>query len=228
MQSIVWYNKSIERKNSAMLKTWNEKLISAASFGNLPEIKRALENGANVNTKTKLDGDSPLALAAFNGNLECLEYLIEAKAEIDHENDYGSTALIYATTQNHADCLKILIDAGADINISNSFQSTALLLASVRGNLECLELLIAENADIEAQNKSGDTALTYATLNSHRECVEALIMAGAKIDVLDSKQIEQYSYKINEFKKEITRKNCAAIHEKKSGMRQYVRSRRKF
>jgi hypothetical protein len=52
--------------------------------------------------------------------------LIEAGADVDQQNDDGSTALITAAFMAHPDIVQALLDAGADRNIRNNAGSTAL------------------------------------------------------------------------------------------------------
>ena len=43
-----------------------------------------------------------------------IKALIDAGADLNIKDDYGSTALHFATSKGHADCLKALIEAGAE------------------------------------------------------------------------------------------------------------------
>ena len=77
------------------------------------------------------DGWTPLILAAMNGRIECMKYLISAGASLSQGGkvlyDYhiyscilvsglqdGGTSLIYAAQYGHIECMKYLISAGAN------------------------------------------------------------------------------------------------------------------
>lgn len=64
-----------------------------------------------------IGGESPLHIAAELGNLDIIECLIEAGANLDAENDYGDTPLFYG--YDNPDVVDCLIEAGADASHLN-------------------------------------------------------------------------------------------------------------
>ena len=92
------------------------KLIEAVENNDLNEVRKLLgyvkkftnENPQGVfsreghikNNKvnsTDEEGNTALMYASYNGNREIVELLIENGADIDHENNDGNTALMWAT-----------------------------------------------------------------------------------------------------------------------------------
>ena len=57
------------------------------------------------------------------------------------DEQYGRTALSWASYGGKTECVKLLIDAGADLNVRDKEGITALYLASYYGNTECVKLL---------------------------------------------------------------------------------------
>ena len=55
----------------------NAQLLSAAKRNQIDLLERALKNGAAPNSRNR-NGDTPLNLAARNGNLEMVRLLLEA------------------------------------------------------------------------------------------------------------------------------------------------------
>lgn len=93
-------------------------------------VTQMIKNGANVNEPSQSDKNpynTPLMIAAWNGNLKLVNYLIENGACINQQDKgNGFTALIKATFQNHADVVKCLIDNNADRTICSFEKKTAL------------------------------------------------------------------------------------------------------
>ena len=70
----------------------DESLIEAAKRGDLDEVKRLIENGADVNIKDN-DGDTPLHYAASGGHLDVVKFLVENGADVNAKDKYGRTPL---------------------------------------------------------------------------------------------------------------------------------------
>ena len=71
-------------------------------------------------------------------NLEVLELLVRAGADLDHQNDSGATCLMYAASTGKVDVLKYLLAAGADPGLANQDEFTALDMGATE---PCLWLL---------------------------------------------------------------------------------------
>lgn len=100
-----------------------------------------------------------LHLAALQGNLDAARELIEAGADLNAKDVYGSTPLIVAATFGKTDVAKALIDAGADLSVANNEGSTPLHVAAFFGRTEIVEALLAKGANKFLRNDSGLTAL---------------------------------------------------------------------
>ena len=91
-------------------------------------VKILLEFGANPNV-TGLSGVTPLMTAASSGAEKYTAMLIEAKAELDLQDDMGATALMHAVLAVSYEVVSLLLAAGADKTIRNDRRHTALDLA---------------------------------------------------------------------------------------------------
>ena len=100
-----------------------------ASLGKSRKLKRAIENGIDVN-ESHIDGRTALMLAARNFKVENVRLLIEAGSNISAIDHNGNTALIWASVIGNLRILQMLIDAGSDINAKNHKGETALDIAS--------------------------------------------------------------------------------------------------
>ena len=74
-----------------------EALIEAVIEGNLKQVKSLIEQGVNVNAKSKeLGGITALMLASGAGNLEMVKYLVSKGADVNAESMGFLTALMWA------------------------------------------------------------------------------------------------------------------------------------
>jgi len=60
-----------------------------------------------------LQGQTPLILAAWKGDIASVKLLLEYHAVIDARDSSGSTALVWATVMKHDEVIRILNEAGA-------------------------------------------------------------------------------------------------------------------
>ncbi len=72
------------------------------------------------NNVTNYDELEVLGVASWKGHLEIVRELIKAKANVNHKNLYGNTALMEVSGEGHLEIVKELLGAGALVNIKNS------------------------------------------------------------------------------------------------------------
>lgn len=112
--------------------------------------KRSLTPEQREVEKTKKQADdeglSELMLASADGNMQCVQDLLNYGVEINATSLSRSTALMYAVRNNHLNVTKALIDAGADINAKSDKKSTALSIANKFGHSEIASYLKQKQA----------------------------------------------------------------------------------
>ena len=92
-------------------------LVKAAFSGDLSEVKRLLDNGANVNARRQ-DGITALMGASLEGYPEIVELLLSKNPEVDAKAYFfghtsGVTACDLASQKGYKDIVKLLVRAGA-------------------------------------------------------------------------------------------------------------------
>jgi hypothetical protein len=100
-------------------------------------LKIVLENGGNPNLE-EADGQTPLFHVAksFERIPDKVKLLLDAKADIDHRNTHGQTALLRGVFLRR-ECLLCLLSAGADYRIAdNNGWDFVLSLANARDQAE--------------------------------------------------------------------------------------------
>ncbi|NJK93406.1 MAG: ankyrin repeat domain-containing protein [Blastochloris sp.] len=94
---------------------------------------------------------TPLASAAFKGDVITLRHLVAEGYEIDEADENGYSALTYASHSGQTDAARVLLEAGADPTVrqSNDTFHTPLTIAAFRGHFAIVKLLVAYGADVD-------------------------------------------------------------------------------
>ena len=136
-------------------------------------VEALLAAGADIN-KTNHDANTPLCCAAGAGQLEIVDVLLKAHADIRI-----ATPLCNAARGGNVGVVTLLLEAGADINGADGRGYTPLSWAAGNGHTEIVTILLAAGADKELTNATGYTPLTYADRAGHAEIVSLLLQVGA-------------------------------------------------
>jgi len=121
----------------------DNKLIEAACNGNIEEVKKYLDKGANIHA----GNDLALRWASSNGHTETVKLLLDRGANIRACNDY---ALRYASRNGHTETVKLLLDRGADIHADDDL---AFHWASSNGHTETVKVLEEHIKLLELRNE---------------------------------------------------------------------------
>ncbi|KAJ3237822.1 SH3 and multiple ankyrin repeat domains protein 2 [Chytriomyces hyalinus] len=120
-------------------------------------------------------GLTPLYYAVLGGHPECVDRLLELKADTSYVDESGKTLLHTACLNNFGQVTGLLIDfGGLDIDAVNVAGNTPLHLTGTRNAVESARRLLIRGADREKTNKFGNTALQMAVLSGSTEVVELL------------------------------------------------------
>ena len=96
-----------------------EGLWHAARTGDLPALKRYIAEGEDVNAPDDYLNIAPLAWSASHGQTEAARLLIENGADVNIEDDNGSTPLHGAAVFGRAEVAKLLVENGANLQARN-------------------------------------------------------------------------------------------------------------
>lgn len=99
--------------------TW---LHVAAKKGYFGIVEYLVHKGIDVNTKGDIFDDSPLRVAAGEGDLEIVKYLIEIGAELD-VSLANRNPLFGAIYGGHKEVVEFLVEKGIDISIRYTGES---------------------------------------------------------------------------------------------------------
>jgi ankyrin repeat protein len=181
----------------------------------LETAKLLLNNGANLNNVTKLG--TPLLSAVQQNFIEMVKLLVERGADVNLQNENGTTPLIKACFNEFFEIAKYLVENNADINRSDKEGFTPLMFAAGKGNEKLSEYLIDRSADINSENRDGITALFLAASGSYEESTKLLLMREAKFSVVD-----KYPYETAKSHKFIVEQNLERVDDKNKIIKFYT------
>ena len=110
----------------------------AAADGNVRNMR--LLRMAGVNIDSRGSNSTPLFLAAGEGRLDAVRYLLDQGADVNVRDDRGRTALTEAAFYGNASVMKELILRGADVN-AFSDEGTALDIAVQSNRSAAIDIL---------------------------------------------------------------------------------------
>ena len=96
------------------LPAYASRLTDAVSNGDSAEVRRLIDQGADVETPS-LHSESPLYIAAKKGHTEIARLLLNANADINKAHDAYQTPLFTAAEYGHIDVVKLLLEAKANV-----------------------------------------------------------------------------------------------------------------
>jgi ankyrin repeat protein len=110
---------------------------------------------------------SPWKAAVKAGDVEALEALLDAGADIDATDEHGQTALMNAARDGHTPVVRLLVERGADLNHTAKYNLSAIMLAVINGRDAIVGVLADGGADLTikgtgAPGFAGKTALDLA------------------------------------------------------------------
>ncbi len=160
-------------------------LLDAAGRGDAAAVTRLLAGGARHDVQDDR-GRTPLVVAAYGNHLDAARTLIDAGADVDHEDQAQQSAYLISTSEVGDDprLLELTLAAGADVGAKDSYNGTGLIRAAERGHPRIVDRLLRAGVEVEVDNRLGWTALLEAVIlgdggPAHVETVRLLLDGGA-------------------------------------------------
>lgn len=143
-----------------------------------------LAHGANLEEHHAIGG-TPLCTAAGVGNVQIVDVLIAAGANVNPAADYSP--LMCAASHGHVAVCRRLIRAGATVDLrrDEGRQHSALMLAAMVGHSSVVKCLLDRGADPNLMEKGpgGQTALMYAATFDRADAIRVLIRGRAEVNL---------------------------------------------
>jgi hypothetical protein len=97
----------------------------AASRGHAPVVSELLRASPGLVSLANDAGETALHLAAYSGNLQLMEQLLDRGAAIDATNKEGETSLAYAARKGMSATVRLLLQRGADESLQDQYGEAA-------------------------------------------------------------------------------------------------------
>ncbi|MHC9543628.1 MAG: ankyrin repeat domain-containing protein [Vulcanimicrobiota bacterium] len=147
------------------------------NFQELAEM--LISKGADVNAKVK-DNETPLTIAAANGQKAIAEALLAKGADINATGLPGWTPLHHAVLANKKEMVELLISRGAKVDTRDANGCFPLHSAAAWGFKDIAGILIAHGAEPNALDNFNKNPLDYAIMKKNKEMAAFLRAHGGK------------------------------------------------
>eukprot|EP00927_Polykrikos_kofoidii_P043758 TRINITY_DN37855_c0_g1_i1.p1 TRINITY_DN37855_c0_g1~~TRINITY_DN37855_c0_g1_i1.p1 ORF type:complete len:534 (-),score=102.88 TRINITY_DN37855_c0_g1_i1:210-1811(-) len=163
-------------------------LPCAAAAGGVVLCKLLLDSRAGVNDRSTSGasgdgggtGATALSIAAAASNVDLVNTLIAAQADMEALDERTRTPLMAAAQAGSMPVCHALITARAEVDAKQEESGkTALIFASGPGHTTVCESLLQARADANLPAATGATALHAAAANGHEAVCHALLAGGA-------------------------------------------------
>lgn len=155
----------------------------AARAGNVAQVKKLLQRGADVH-QTDSSGNTALISAALHNHSSVVKLLLRDGADPEHKAASEYMAMDYAMENRHRAVAGDLMDhywkhRAHHTNSPQALKSLALTRTIAHGDSQAVNRQLKPPLDPNATNPSGYTALAMAAAWGHAKAVRALLAAGA-------------------------------------------------
>uniref|UniRef100_A0A8D0FMZ4 Uncharacterized protein n=1 Tax=Strix occidentalis caurina TaxID=311401 RepID=A0A8D0FMZ4_STROC len=185
-------------------------IFDAVAKGYLSELEKTWRD--NDIDALNSSSETLLHVAAANGHLTIMEYLISKGAKTDVKDRKGRTPLHRAAEKGHGDAVKVLLRHGAYMYSLDMEGKTPLHLAAQNNHGHIVKMILKEEArsyrnkhnflhmaalkdesslaktllkagaSTEGKDERGQTALSYAVSQGSENTAKVLLEAGASVD----------------------------------------------
>jgi ankyrin repeat protein len=154
---------------------YENPFIEACYIGDIDKVKEFLNQGFDIDAKAE-SGSAALHIAAQNGYVELVDFLIAKNADVNLITDDGLTALHFAAQRGYTKIAASLIKAKIDVNISGRrYNRTALHYAADRNQADVAKLLIEAGANSDLLDILGFNPMKIATSKNNVEVADAIL-----------------------------------------------------
>ena len=134
------------------------------------------------------EGNTYLMIAAKNGHLGVIGYLVSQGADIYSINRKNETVLMKATESKKLEVVKYFVSKSVNINATDEDGETALIKAVKLGCFDIVEYLVSKDIDINIANYNGNALMIaifsfgHLFTDNRLKIVECLLQKGIKFN----------------------------------------------
>eukprot|EP01025_Chloroclados_australasicus_P022983 TRINITY_DN2349_c1_g1_i10.p2 TRINITY_DN2349_c1_g1~~TRINITY_DN2349_c1_g1_i10.p2 ORF type:complete len:289 (-),score=22.34 TRINITY_DN2349_c1_g1_i10:770-1636(-) len=175
------------------LVAWSDKWNSV--------LVQLLENGADVNQRTisaelqqaAVPCLTPLHLAVSYEALSNVNTLLRYGADVNSQDNTGSTVLHYAVgknltqhPKNVSPLTQMLLNHKANVNLQNNVHKSPFWYSISSGHEALVSSFLQYNADLQQKDEKGRSVLHLAVLQGNWRIVDKLLKLGIESNVQDN------------------------------------------
>ena len=165
-----------------------QALVKAARRGELAQVQRLLDQGANINGRIK-GCTTPLIAAAEAGRDHVVSALLargaDPLAHLELEA-FGKTALYRAAVANHVHVVQVMLAGKTPPDRGTMDGRAPLHAAAERGLMQLARTLLDGGASVNVVDEStGERPLHLAAVQGHLQMAKLLIERSAQLEVRD-------------------------------------------
>uniref|UniRef100_A0A672I522 Kinase D-interacting substrate 220a n=1 Tax=Salarias fasciatus TaxID=181472 RepID=A0A672I522_SALFA len=161
-----------------------QSLFGYVEEENLAAIKAHLDKFKDVDSRSD-NGQTPLMVAAEQGNLEIVQELIRRGANVNLDDVDCWTALISAAKEGHIEVVKELLENNANLEHRDMGGWTAVMWAAYKGRTDVAQLLLERGANPNITGQYSVYPIIWAAGRGHADIVDLLLQHGAKVNCSD-------------------------------------------
>ncbi|XP_056281960.1 kinase D-interacting substrate of 220 kDa B isoform X2 [Pseudoliparis swirei] len=161
-----------------------QSLFSYVEEENLAAIKAHLDKFRDVDSRSD-NGQTPLMVAAEQGNLEIVQELIRRGSNVNLDDVDCWTALISAAKEGQIEVVRELLENNANLEHRDMGGWTALMWGAYKGRTEVIQLLLEKGANPNITGQYSVYPIIWASGRGHAEIVHLLLQHGAKVNCSD-------------------------------------------
>ena len=166
-------------------------LVSAVGITSLGSVRAvaatpaagAPQQSADAASRRARAIDKALYEAARSGDIDDVDDLLRAGANLDAAIRGDGSPLMGAVRSGSIALVQHLLERGADVNLAVTGDGTALIVAADDGQTRIVELLLDRGASIDTIVPGDETALIQASGEGHLETVKLLVGRGANVNL---------------------------------------------
>jgi len=185
----------------------NESFLKAIYGRDFSLMDKLIAEGVDVNAPIRNDL-TPLAEAAFAGDLEVVDYLLRKGAKVEGTQKLPNSPIYFAIIKGNAAVVGRFLDLGVSPNYTwpagEGTGGTLLTAAVDAGHLEIVKLLVQRGADVNFRGSGNYGALYRAIFSDYFDIFKFLLSNGACLNERDKTALSETAWEKNEkFKKYI-------------------------
>ena len=161
----------------------NEKLLNAVEIGDLDEVKKLIEKGADVNQDVSYNYNL-LTEATADDNYEIAKILIDHGVNVNYQWGVDATALCFALNNKNKELARYLVTNGANVDARCRFGTdtyTPIQIATLEKDSEMLNFLMNNDGDTDYSLDQDNSILQTAVEEGSVEVLETLTSRGLDI-----------------------------------------------